>query len=403
MRIIYVLLSPTFGMHQYTADLANRAATGAFSDGERPDVHVVTTAGFPGAAYGPGITIHTPLSSTGTGFSSEGAAVGTLRRTIRAITQLAAAQEGNHAATKPVIVHITGVHLWNVALVRALIAQGIPVVHTLHDLQAHTGVRFGSLIPRWNGLVIGAGAHILVHGRRYRIQLLDQGIAPDRVTYAPLLHGFWKFGAGPDDNLSAGLYAAELDRAAQRCKDDMRDVVLFFGRVEAYKGVDTLLSAWSHALSQSGDDCPDARLVVAGAWLQGVEPPAGLHNVEFRNHLITDDEAIDLFRSAMLLVLPYEDATQSALIAASYAFGMPVVVTDSGALPEYVIPGETGWVVPVRDPMLLSAVLREAIANRSHLAGMGANGRRWYEAQRIIEAETLSEMYQDLTYHVAAR
>ncbi len=402
MRIIYVLLSPTFGMHQYTADLANRAAAGAFSNGAKPDVHVVTTTGFPGGAYGPDITIHTPLSSTGTGFSFEGAAIGTLRRTIRAVTQLAACQAGNHAAAGPVIVHITGVHLWNVALVRALIAHGIPVAHTLHDLQAHSGVRFGALIPRWNNLVIRAGAHILVHGRRYRAQLLDQGVSPDRVTCAPLLHGFWKFGAGPDDNISAGLYATELDSAAQRCQDDIRSVVLFFGRVEAYKGVDTLLSAWAHVWSQSGDDCPDVRLVVAGAWLRGVAPPTDLHNVEFRNHLITDDEAIELFRTAMLLVLPYEDATQSALIAASYAFGLPVVVTDSGALPEYVVPGATGWVVPVRDPVRLSAVLSEAIANRSHLAGMGVNGRRWYEEQRIVEAEILSEMYQDLIRHMTA-
>ncbi len=398
MRIIYVLLSPTFGMHQYTADLANRAAAGAFSFGETPDVHVVTTTGFPRDAYGPHIQMHTPLASTGTGFSPEGAAIGALRRTIRAVTQLAT----DHQVPELTIVHITGVHLWNVALVRVLTRQGVPTVHTLHDLQAHSGVKFGSLIPRWNALVMQAGAHILVHGQRYRAQLLAQGVPADRVTYAPLLHGFWRFGAGPDEHMSTRLYAAELDSAVQGCKDDTRGLVLFFGRVETYKGVDTLLDAWHQAWSQSGNDDLDVRLVVAGAWPQGVEPPAGLHNVEFRNYRITDDEAITLFRSAMLLVLPYEDATQSALIAASYAFGVPVVVTDSGALPEYVIPGETGWVVPVHDAVQLSAVLRQAIAGRSHLARMGDNGRRWYEEQRRVETDTLAHMYRHLIHHVAA-
>ena len=72
--------------------------------------------------------------------------------------------------------------------------------------------------------------------------------------------------------------------------------------------------------------------------------------VELRDRRIADDEAEALFRSAAVLVLPYRDATQSALVAAAYAFGVPVIVTDVGALPEYVVrcdrPGETGWVVP---------------------------------------------------------
>ena len=108
-----------------------------------------------------------------------------------------------------------------------------------------------------------------------------------------------------------------------------------------------------------------------------------------------DDEAIELFGAASLLALPYRDATQSALIAAGYTFGLPVIVTDTGALPEYVVPGETGWVVPADDPVQLGAVLRQALADCGRLTQMGANGRRWYEEQRAIEAEILSQMYRD--------
>jgi alpha-maltose-1-phosphate synthase len=116
--------------------------------------------------------------------------------------------------------------------------------------------------------------------------------------------------------------------------------------------------------------------------------------VELRNRLIEDDEAIDLFRRCSLVVLPYVDATQSALIAAAYFFGKPVIVTRTGALPEYVIDGETGWVIEPRDPQALAECLLAAFSDPARLAEMGKAGRAWYEVQRRIEHSMLLTMYR---------
>ena len=115
--------------------------------------------------------------------------------------------------------------------------------------------------------------------------------------------------------------------------------------------------------------------------------------------MIEDDEAIDLFSRCSLVVLPYIDATQSALIGAAYFFGKPVIVTRAGALPEYVVEGETGWVIPPRDPQALAECLQAALGDPDRLARMGRAGRAWYDAQRIVERETLDDMYA----RVAAR
>jgi starch synthase len=119
-------------------------------------------------------------------------------------------------------------------------------------------------------------------------------------------------------------------------------------------------------------------------------------NVDVRNRLVGDDETIDLFRWCGLVVLPYIEASQSALVATAYFFHKPVIVTDVGALPEYVVEGETGWVIPPRDPQALAGALHGALTDRARLVRMGQAGREWYERQRQAEEVVLGEMYAGL-------
>jgi alpha-maltose-1-phosphate synthase len=161
--------------------------------------------------------------------------------------------------------------------------------------------------------------------------------------------------------------------------------------MEAYKGVGTLLAAFA----QAGERIPeDWRLVLAGrgdlakAW-RGALPA----RVEVRNRFIGDAEAVDLFRRCSLVVLPYIDATQSALPAAAYFFHKPVLVTRSGALAEYVVEGETGFVVRPGDVDGLAEGLAEAAGKRDQLARMGEAGRRWYDERREGDTARLEALY----------
>jgi glycosyltransferase involved in cell wall biosynthesis len=411
MNITYVLLSPTFGMHQYTADLANRAVVGTFErchveplqPGDAPapqraNVALVTTATLPRDRYSPAVTIHTPVTTQGTGFSREGLDIAAYRRVLDVLTCQRANVSTCQRVNVSTLAHFTGVHAWNIPLVRALRRRGVPVVHTLHDLDPHHGVRYPALIRLWNRLIIASGCHLLVHGRRYRDQLLAAGVAPARVTYTPLLHGFlaadrpW-----PPERWNVQTCERANVKTLERAND-----VLFFGRVEAYKGVDTLLAAWTATSGDlrmnSSNSWQTTRLIIAGPVARDVTLPPLPPAVELRNRRVADDEAEALFRSAAVLVLPYRDATQSALVAAAYAFGVPVIVTEVGALPEYVVAGatglgETGWVAPPGDAGALAAVMREALADPARLRRMGAAGRAWFEARRREEQGALGRMY----------
>lgn len=406
MRLIYLVLSPTFGMHQYTADLANRLAA-------EPglEVHLVTTATLPRDRYNPAVRIHTPVATRTTGFAPEGLDLPALRRVLKTVDQIAEGRESEVRGSEgqrsegrrvrdqrisrpqdpnssspppfppfpPPVIHFPAVHLWNVLLVPALRRRGYRVIHTLHDLDPHSGVRFAGLIRLWNRLIVRSVDHVLVHGQVYRQRLLQQGVAPSRVTAVPLLHLFLSHAAG--------------DAADALGPDDVayEPWALFFGRLERYKGVGTLLEAAALA-SRAGQPL---RLLLAGSgdlaplWNRPLPP-----GVELRSRRIADAEAVDLFRRCGLLVLPYLDATQSALVAAAYAFRKPVLVTRAGALPEYVQEGVTGWIVPPGDAAALSQALAAALANPGRLAVMGAAGRHWYEAQRSLEYQALLDLYR---------
>ncbi len=356
MRIVYVLLSPTFGMHQYTADLANRMAQ------QGHNATLVTTTTYVRDRYSPAVQVVTPVTTRGTGFAPEALRVGQYRQVTKAI-----------GALRPEAVHVTGVHLWNVPLVRWLRRQGIPVVHTLHDLDPHTGVRFGWLIRLWNRLIIRSADHLLVHGQVYARRLLAGGCDPGGVTYLPLLHLFLS---------SDGFASLDMDEV------NYGNWGLFFGRLERYKGVAQLIEA-ERMLPKPRTG---VNLVLAGSGVLSTDVPLP-PTIDVRNRRIDDAEAIELFRECGVVILPYLDASQSALIASAYYFGKPVIVTDVGVLAEYVQQGVTGWVVPAGDARALGDAWGAALADTGRLRRMGEAGSTWYKEQRKREQESLIAMY----------
>ncbi len=255
--------------------------------------------------------------------------------------------------------------------------SGIPLVHTIHDLDPHEGMRLGTLLTLWNRAVLRTADKVLVHGRQYRQRLIAMGMPSERVVYAPLLHLF----------LSHEVSSSLVDD----CAVTYEPFVLFFGRLEKYKGVEHLLTAFAQIEREQPDSF---RLVLAGPGkLQKVWAGHLPTGVELRQGLIEDEEALDLFRRCSLVVLPYIDATQSALVGAAYYFQKPVLVARSGALAEYVDEGQTGFVVEPGHPASLARKLMDGVADSARLQHMGQNGRRWYDRHRVQEWHALEELY----------
>jgi glycosyltransferase involved in cell wall biosynthesis len=169
--------------------------------------------------------------------------------------------------------------------------------------------------------------------------------------------------------------------------------LLFFGAFRRNKGVDVLLEAISRLRGET-----DARFVFAGRGFPDVEAlvasaAARDDRIVAEIGYVTSARKSELHWTADLMVLPYTTfASQSAVLQDAYAHGLPVVVSDVGALGETIREDGTGWVVAPGDPEQLAvtilAALRDEGGRRSRAEAAEAiaaartpvlTGRRWRE------------------------
>ncbi len=145
-------------------------------------------------------------------------------------------------------------------------------------------------------------------------------------------------------------------------------VVLFFGRLLPYKGLDYLLAAFQHL------DPARFSLLIAG---EGHLPAEvfQMPNVEVINRFIGDDDLPAIFNRAHVVALPYIAASQSGVAYMAFAFERPVVATSVGGLPDVIHDGQNGFLVPPRSAVALAEAL-ERLSNAATRTALVENVRR---------------------------
>jgi glycosyltransferase involved in cell wall biosynthesis len=135
--------------------------------------------------------------------------------------------------------------------------------------------------------------------------------------------------------------------------DDDSLVLLFFGYVRKYKGLDILIEAFPKILSA----IPNAKLLIVGEFYDNPSEYFELirklkigDKVKVINQFVPNEEVGKYYQAADLVMLPYRSATQSGILNVAYGFYKPVIVTDVGGLAEFVDEGRTGFVVKPNSP-----------------------------------------------------
>jgi glycosyltransferase involved in cell wall biosynthesis len=264
---------------------------------------------------------------------------------------------------------------------RRLLPPTRPRVMTAHYILPPNASR---RTARSAGRVFGAMDAVVAHSEHSAARLRDEvGLPAERVRVIP--HGAFDYLTRlPDEKpLPEELEGAE------------GPVVLSFGLLRPYKGLENLLEAFTEVGGA-------AELWIVGNPRMSVEP---LHEmaaltgakVRFVTRFVEDAEIPAIFRRADILALPYLDAEHSGVLYTGLAFGKPIVVSAVGGFPEVADSG-AARLVPPGDTGALATTLRELIDGEAAREEMAAAARAaaagpysWDEAARLTLA-----LYEEL-------
>jgi glycosyltransferase involved in cell wall biosynthesis len=180
---------------------------------------------------------------------------------------------------------------------------------------------------------------IIVHTPKMKEELCSLfHISPEKVVVIP--HGI------NNRILRTGITREEARRKLGF--ESTAHIILFFGQIDKYKGVETLIDAAALLIKKD----PSVVLMIAGKPKGRLDYVLKLkehiakvlpeENVRLRFQFIPVDEVETYFAAADCLALPYKRIFQSGVIFLAYRFGLPIIATDVGSFREDVIDGVTG-------------------------------------------------------------
>jgi glycosyltransferase involved in cell wall biosynthesis len=248
---------------------------------------------------------------------------------------------------------------------------------TVHNVLPHERRLFDRLFSR---LAFRFSDRLLVHAEKLRDEAVQHFHEnPRKIAVVP--HGI----------CADGEIVHEKTAARARLGIKEKYVLLFFGYVRPYKGLSDLITAFKIVAEKF-----DVALVIAGEFFTG----AADYREELRRQgllertylfpkYIDPQEVANFFSAADLLVQPYvKFSGQSGVTQTAYLHSVPVLATAVGGLPELVIDGKTGIIVPPKQPEQLAMAIASLLSDDDKRRHYGLNGKRLLEENLTWERVT---------------
>jgi glycosyltransferase involved in cell wall biosynthesis len=276
--------------------------------------------------------------------------IGMMRSLLKRIDDLA-----------PDVIHLQKGHMY-FSFMLPYLRRKYPLVISIHDPRQHIGDKSSRLTPQPVLDFAYRQAHrVIAHNEQMKKMIVEElGIAEAKIDVMPLI--------------------AMGDPDAVQDLDHDENLILFFGRIWAYKGLAHLIEAEPLITAR----VPDAKIIIAG---QGEDLAhyrrmmVNPSNFVIYNDWISNEERAQLFSRASIVVLPYIEATQSGVIPVAYTHAKPVVATLVGGLPTQVEDGNTGFLVPPGDIDVLADRIVQLLLDKPLARQFGINGKHKLERE----------------------
>ena len=259
---------------------------------------------------------------------------------------------GYAATARPRIFHV----LWNnkfefvdrILLMAYYRLLGRRIVFTAHNVNIRKRDNCDSWFNRLSlRIQYHLAHHIFVHTERMKSELLaDFGVPDTKISIIP-------FGIN-NTAPNVGMTTSDAKRTFGLRSNNK--VMLCFGQIAPYKGLEYLVDAFSELAKRD----ETYRLIIAGKVKPGqteywnkirrkIDDSVFQDQIIVRIEHIPDEEVELYFKAADALIVPYIHIFQSGVPFLAYSFGLPVIATDVGSLREDIVEGRTGFVCQPRD------------------------------------------------------
>lgn len=166
-------------------------------------------------------------------------------------------------------------------------------------------------------------------------------------------------------------------------------VILFFGFIRKYKGLDLLLSAMPKIISA----IPQVKLMIAGEFYDDPKKYESLilslgisSHILLHTSFIANDQIKNYFCAADIVVQPYKNATQSGVTPLAYHFELPMMVTQVGALADMVPDAVVGKVAEPTAPDIAEKIIMMYQAGTQSYIPAIREQKKQYSWQNMVDA-----------------
>lgn len=232
------------------------------------------------------------------------------------------------------VIYFESLHVWNVAIMLAL-GKKVHKYQVIHEVIPHEGDNQVRGVDFMNKVICKTADTIVLRNQKYMQDMIDKyKVKPNRVKYLELWRRYPEF--------------TEPAHSGH---------VLFFGRINPYKGADNLLEIVRL--------CPEITFDVVGRVDPQMEAVVEELRKEKNAHLntgyVSDEEMREAFIGCDWAIVPYNSASQSGIIIDAYKYSRPVIAFNVGAIAEQVDDGKSGYLVGAGDNEAFAVKVKEAV------------------------------------------
>ena len=265
---------------------------------------------------------------------------------------------------KPHVVHWHELKIYALeyVLVKWMKRSNIKTVCSVHDVIHQDRPNFTKYLKK---LYLEFDA-LIAHTEDSKNILLERfGIPSDRIQVIPV---------GEYSEIASEKAPVKTDARKMLGVNVQSKVLLFFGYIRKYKGLDLLLKAMPEVLKKE----PDTVLIIAGECKEDFKKYEQLmYKCNISHAIVSQIQYIPLehlpryFSASDAVVMPYRSIYQSGIVHLAFAFRKPVIATKVGGLPDVVQEGKNGFLVQKNDVKALSETILRALSDIPLLERMG--------------------------------